>query len=350
MSREMGENFDKQTELANCNFVKTVLMIIVVSYHCLLFWTGNWFVEQPAFSSEVLVMLSQWMNSFHIYGFTLVSGYLFFYLMHEKMKYPKFVPFVFNKSKRLLVPYVFVSAVWVIPFAVYFFKYSGADILQRFALGVSPNQLWFLLMLFGVFAIFYPLSNFFKNHTVYGAIAVALLYGVGIVGQSAIPNVFQIFSACRFVLFFWLGFKMRQFGSQWLRKIPALIWLLADISLFVLLQYVKMPSGMLFTLIYMGLEFLLRIVGALMAFVVLQKLADRLMWKDSKVFGVLSKNAMPVYLFHQQIVYVFLCLLNGMLNPYIHAAVNFVGVMGVSLLLSMLMAKFRWTRFLIGEK
>lgn len=59
---------------------------------------------------------------------------------------------------------------------------------------------------------------------------------------------------------------------------------------------------------------------------------------------------MPVYLFHQQIIYVFISALNGMINPYLHAGINFIGAMSISLLMSTLMMKFKWTRFLIGMK
>lgn len=59
---------------------------------------------------------------------------------------------------------------------------------------------------------------------------------------------------------------------------------------------------------------------------------------------------MPIYLFHQQVIYVCIFLLNGLINPYIHAALNFIVAMIVSLLISIMTMKFKWTKFLIGEK
>jgi len=59
---------------------------------------------------------------------------------------------------------------------------------------------------------------------------------------------------------------------------------------------------------------------------------------------------MQVYLFHQQIIYVFITLLNGIINPYLNAAINFAASLVLSLLISALLMKFRPTRFLIGEK
>ena len=87
-----------------------------------------------------------------------------------------------------------------------------------------------------------------------------------------------------------------------------------------------------------------------MSFLGLQKLADRVRWRNSKLFNFFNINSMTVYLLHQQVVYVFLSLLNGMINPYIHAGINLIGAMAISTLISTLLMKFKWTRFLIGEK
>lgn len=325
-------------------------MLLVVAYHCLVFWTGTWFTENPVFESSKLSFLSLWLNSFHIYGFALISGYIFYFLKCERGKYSSFISFAVNKEKRLLVPYVFVSLIWVIPFAIYFFCFDMSDIIKRYVLGISPNQLWFLLMLFFVFMIFYPLTSFFEKHNVGGALTVLAIYGVGLIGSMVLPNVFQVLKACTYLPLFWLGFKIRQYGSDTLMKIPSLVWITADVLLFIIVQYLSGFDATIIKLLNLGFTFLLHIIGALMAFVVLQKLANRVNWKESKAFTLLSKNSMPVYLFHQQVIYVFISLLNGVINPYIHAGINFIGAMVISLIISTLLMKFKWTRFLIGEK
>lgn len=350
MVREIGKDPDKQIELANCTFVKTVLMLLVVLYHCVVYWTGTWFTGTPVHKSSVLAEVASWMNSFHIYGFTLVSGYLFYYLRYEKGKYGQFLPFMTQKVKRLLIPFVFICFVWVAPINYLFFPFEWKAAIGKFVLGTAPAQLWFLLMLFGVFALFYPISNFVRDRQILGAVLILGIYGVGLAGQIVLPNVFQVFRACMYIPLFWLGFKLRQWGSSCVRKIPAVLWVIAHVCLFLLVRYLSGFTGMIFTLLRLGFDFVLHIVGALMAFTVLQKLADKVNWKNSKVFAFLSKMSMPVYLLHQQVIYVFVYLLNGALNPYVHAAVNFAGAMAVSLLLSAVLMKFRITRTLIGEK
>ena len=93
------------------------------------FWKGTWFtVIDPSELSTGLTLLSDFMNSFHIFAFALASGYLFYYLKIEQGKYEKFQSFLIGKTKRLIVPYVFVCIIWVIPivsFALHFTRKSN---------------------------------------------------------------------------------------------------------------------------------------------------------------------------------------------------------------------------------
>lgn len=101
-----------QKNLDNCIFIKTILMTLVILYHSMIFWGGDWFnVKSVAIQCNVLIYLAQWLNSFHIYGFVLISGYIFEYLKMKRNRYKKFLAFVVNKIKRLLIPYVFVAFV-----------------------------------------------------------------------------------------------------------------------------------------------------------------------------------------------------------------------------------------------
>ena len=59
---------------------------------------------------------------------------------------------------------------------------------------------------------------------------------------------------------------------------------------------------------------------------------------------------MPMYLFHQQIIYFTIMIFNGRVNPYINSLLNFVIAIVLSFGISYFMMKFKVTRFLIGEK
>ena len=135
-----GEYKEKSTELSNCKTIKICLMLLVLIYHSIIFWTGGWFIIEPTQKIRLLGILSFFLGESHIYAFVLVSGYIFAYSIDERGKYKKFGPFFKDKIKKLMVPYVFVLLVWVIPNACFFFHFDAAAILHRFLLGESPNQ------------------------------------------------------------------------------------------------------------------------------------------------------------------------------------------------------------------
>lgn len=66
-------------KLKNCGFFKTILMLLVIAGHACAFWSGNWFTGNPAIQSVGLDAIYSWINSFHIYAFALVSGYIFMF-------------------------------------------------------------------------------------------------------------------------------------------------------------------------------------------------------------------------------------------------------------------------------
>lgn len=341
-------NTDRQSELRSCSFVKTILAIVVVFYHSILFWNGHWFISTPDRQVAALDLLSKWLNTFHIYGFTLVSGYLFYFQKHENGKYASLLPFVKTKAKRLLVPYLAVSVLWAIPFLVLLKGADRSTVFYNYVLGISPNQLWFLLMLFNVFIIAWILSSWLQKHDLLAFAAAIVLYGIGLIGPRFCPNLFQVWSALKYLLFFLIGFKIRQHGSRFLMKIPAVLWVAASIGLFAL--EISLPDNSpMMLLLYAGVSTCCSAVGAVMSFVVLQKAAQKTHAEHCRPLASLGRLSMPIYLLHQQLIYIFIVLLKDVLPPYLHALVNFFGAFTASVLLSALLLKFRPTSILLGE-
>ncbi len=148
-----------------------------------------------------------------------------------------------------------------------------------------------LFMLFEVFIIIWLLSNFVKEHDVISVIIIVIFYCVGIVGQAIIGDVFQVFRACSYLPFFLFGFKIRQHGSSGLLKIPVYIWIIADIILFFIVHWIAFIDNFVFKVLKHGGMFMLHLVGAVMVFVMLQKLAKIIHWKERKLFVFLSRRS-----------------------------------------------------------
>lgn len=131
--------------LENCKFVKTILMFSVLLYHCVIHWRGDWF-GTPKIESEVLNIFTNWLGSFHIYAFALVSGYIFSYKICETSGYSSYKSLIMNKARRLIVPYIFTVIIWVIPIEFLMSSHRGErSFFRSYFLCENPSQLWFLM-------------------------------------------------------------------------------------------------------------------------------------------------------------------------------------------------------------
>lgn len=339
----------KNRTLDNCKYIKGVLMIFVILGHSVAFWTGNWFdVETPAHEAHALKVLCSWLGSFHTYAFVLISGYIFAF----KMKlggYSKYSVLLKNKAKRLLVSYFFVTIIWLIPFQVFLFKRSMQTLRDNYLFCNSPEQLWFLWMLFWIFVIYWPLKNILDQK--WGWILIGVLYCIGVLGYHRFPNYFRIWDALQYMPLFYLGIRIRVNkgdGSE-IKFWHGIVLVMVDIILFVISSRYEESHGVLGKLANAMLPLALHMVGALMIFVVLQYIFEKRV-KAGLIIEALSKYSLPMYLFHQQLIYLTILWLNGKINPYFNAAANFIFAIVGSILISVLLTRWKVTRVLIGER
>lgn len=339
-----------EISIRNCDFCKTLLMILVVFCHSIDFWTGVWFTRNPVFTSKALSIIADFIGNFHIYGFVLISGYIFYYMKFEKNNYKCFRQFIIKKIKRLIIPYAFASLTCAIPAFIYYFDCSIKDILTKYILGIDPAQLWFLLMLFFVFAIFWQLSDIAKNKIFITNLILLLLYALSSFASRIIPNVYQVLTSLQYLVYFYLGFLLRKYQNK-IKNIKYLSLITATIYIILfVIRRIYIDFFSIHILLKFILNYFLHIFGALMSFFMLQHLANIVTFKNCYLFKELGKQSMTIYLFNQQIVYFLISLLNGKINPYLHSIINFIVSIIFSFALSKILRRHKVTRFLIGEK
>lgn len=226
--------------------------------------------------------------------------------------------------------------------------------VKKYLFAVDPSQLWFLWMLFDVFAIVWPIRQIMLKRSIVGWIIAIVLYGIGIAGKLMPPNIFCIWTACQYVSFFFIGMRIRvkqENGERLITTtIPWSVWFVFDLIIFTGEIVISNQSGLMWNVIHIVISFLLHIVGAITAWSVLQALACHVHWEESKGFKLLSQYSMPMYLFHQQIIYFCIYAFNGKMSPWLNATLNFSIAMLCSFIISAILMRFRITRFLIGEK
>lgn len=338
----------RNSALDSCTFIKVILMILVVLYHSSAFWTKSWLdVISVQNDSIFLNVFSRWLNSIHVYGFTLVSGYIFKYMIN-KGKYTNFKIFLNNKLKRLIVPYIFVTTIWVAPISSIIFSLDKKDLFYKYVLCINPSQLWFLWMLFFVFIIARWLRNIINND-IYAALICIVSYSIGLVAGKILPNIFCIWTSFRFLTFFIIGMKINEKLDMKLKNISIYFYIVLHTALFIIVTLIASKTGIIYSLLNLGFTYLMNITGSLMAFYVLRDLSTKFDWQNSKSFNKLSDKTMIIYLFHQQVIYFTIILLNGKIPPLLNMLVNFITAMLISYIISVLLLKNKTTRMLIGE-
>ena len=343
--RKMPENNER---INNCDGIKAILMLSVVLCHSVSFWTGSWFsAYKPTETIGVMSVISGFTGSFHVFAFTLVSGYLFHYLKAELGKYGEYKAFIINKMKRLLIPYYAIGVLWVFPFSCVFFRDTVKENAAGIFLGTNPFQLWFLLMLFWVFLIYWPLSRISAANDVLGLAVSVGLFGVGWAGRHFCPDLFQVWTGCQYVIFFEIGWLIRKYDGRINHKLLGALAFTVHIGLFVGRNYLDIPSKA-----QEILNLVMQAAGAVSAFELLQYPVAKIREnkRTDRFLKILTMFSMPVYLFHQQVIYIVIALMNGRFDPFVTASVSLIGSIAVSVLITLAVTKFKAGRKALGVR
>ena len=250
---------------------------------------------------------------------------------------------------RLLLPYIFVSILWVLPLTSFVVDIDSEYVFNKFVLGKSPAQLWYLLMLLDVFVLFFPLRRLIEKSNIFYLVIPVLFYLGGRFGDISC-NYFQFFTSLRYLSFFAIGhliYKYRKMlftqGKHNLHS-PLILCLLAVMHVVAYILYLQNIPGMK-TLLMMYLNF----GGCITAMSILLYIGEKVN-HENKLMVTLKGNSFAVYLLHQQIIYYTLLFLNGLVCPILHAAINFVVSLIMSLSLSVILRKSKYVRiYLLGE-
>ena len=141
--------------------IKTISLVGVVLFHCMLFYADNpFFPESADFASPVVEFLCNIFDASLIASFVFCSGFLYAYSISYKKR--TLTESIIERAKRLIIPYYLYGAFWVVPLYTFFNintfgRPEGAGYLTGYKfmlLGCFADHLWFLWMLFWVSLIF----------------------------------------------------------------------------------------------------------------------------------------------------------------------------------------------------
>lgn len=336
---------EQKEELTIIGSLKTLMMLLVVLYHCAALWSNaGWFNQAPAMTSAFLPVVTEYLNDIHIYVFTFASGYLFYYTNFIKRNEFHAGTVIKKRFRKLIIPYIIITICWLLPFELIYFQESVLQLLFRFALGTAPRQLWFLLMLFMVNLMFCLWISLIKKKLSL-RLGMIILYGVYIGGAFLIrfnvPDIFQIITSLRYLIFFFFGYALCRDGTTLLKKVNIVVVIILHLTVFALVYYlnhycqhpVRLASVFLTPLISLsGIVVFYKIVGAVKC---RMNRKDQVQ-KQNLIVLLFKKNEFSIYFFHQQWIWVVISLMNyEYISPYCIIVVGFV----VSVVLSVLMSE-----------
>lgn len=341
---------DRTSDLWNCNFCKTILMLVIVLYHSGMFWDDVWTVTAPQ-PYHLLVNFNVWLGSFSIYGFTLVSGYIYCHIRYERGGYDTPHRFLNKKVRRILIPFALTSMFWAAPVDRFLLDFDNESMILSYVLGCSPCQLWFLLMLFWVFVFAYPLSDYFMRRGLESWPVILAIFLCGQILHANFLPYFQICAGMEFLLIFWIGIMFRRYGRNMTTR-NLLTWGIAALILnLVFLYCTKFFRGDSLSdyVVFKSLIWTSAIFGAIMSFMLLIAAGRLMRWQQSAVFRSLNRSSYPIYLIHHQIIYILLVAFSWTLDPLLATFCIFIITTAASWGLSTLLGTSRLGRLATGN-
>ncbi|MCE5345947.1 MAG: acyltransferase [Bacteroidales bacterium] len=344
----------KETTCRHCNH--SYDNYIVARFNAFIYnIRGGWTLPEGIHSVKAYWWVQKITFSFMLEMFVFVSGYLMAYQYIELKKIDKFLPFLYKKIKRLIVPGIFFSILYFIFF--YSFQYVFHATNQIL---IGCGHLWFLPMLFWCF-----IGGYFLIKVKFSEpIKLLSCLCLAVISDALGWLPFQMGNACYYLFFFYFGYyvfinkhQLMQFFSKSKRVITGIIiFLCAFVTLTLLKERIlniesasiitkaiKTCLSQVCTLIYATL-------GVIMMFATVNYFLNKKLSPISRWVVSLSPICFGVYIYQQFILkYLYYqTSLPILLGSYMLPIAGLTITLMTSIVLAKLSRKTRFGRFLIG--
>jgi fucose 4-O-acetylase-like acetyltransferase len=334
----------KEKKLVN---LRALLILIVVFGHSIILYSKSFTMFQTIYKVNFLSVLKlNAINAYQMQLFFSLSGYLFYYTCQ---KHKKYLEFVIDKAKRLLIPFISVVVLYMAPIKMLLnvpgFKegdyfYNCYDILIKLN---NAGHLWFLISLFIIFIIFFTLSKIIKiekKETKYIIVDIVILLITLLISRNVsiikdiIPKT-SIYRAFTYLFWFYLGFCINKYLALGKEDEAYKKWFI---------PYLCLMTGALVVFRLTHTRAIVQLVAALCVVVCLYYIIPS---KTNKVTEYLDRNSMGMFLFHSPLIYISFTLYPN-IHPALMVLINFFGFGFLSSLITELIRKTP-LRIIIGE-
>lgn len=351
----MKNNTKKLNEVV---LIRVFTILVVVLGHSMIVYSSNWSTFEMQIGSSFFDNLKRYIDIFQMPLFIFISGYIYHFNRIEMSKYQNKNRFIKGKFIRLIIPYFSIAILYVIPirFLIDYNGYQGKSFMELLVnnvfLGEDIGHLWFLPSIFTIFVIFYLFERFiFKFPLIMG-----ILFFVGISTLSGFfPAVFFIQKSFNYLLYFYVGFKIRALVQEkediGNTSIIIALFILQFIGVWFSVAIAGQNSAVL-----NGLVLIFNKLGSLSSILFFYLLFNKMSIKkesfaDNKIIKYIDKESFQIYLFHSPIVYIVLYFIQDyIIDPFVVVAGTFLCCILGSILLSKLIEYLAVFNICIGKK
>lgn len=296
------------------NIIKIITVLLVVLAHSTRMYTSAG-AFAPLNQSVALAKITDYIYIFHMPLFIFVSGAVYG-LCIQNGKYEKKLPFIYNKAKRLLIPYFVFGFLYVAPVMCLtglaeqgYFSYCFSGIIMS----LNSRHLWFLPALFIIFIFAAFLRKcLLKSH--YTRALALVLAGIMYILATYVPAELQLRSAFSYLIFFVLGAEFHYYYDKVEAVLVKVRYIAAALPIILLGWFFYCPN--------IFFHFGYKLVGILMIIMFSVLLQKGTNLYQTKFFQGVKDTSMGIYLFHPMIIYLGFYCLGGMDIPPIILSVG----------------------------
>ena len=301
---------------------KTIAILLVVVYHCLLFYgfeSSFWPLSTGAASPGVLILITV-LNACLVPSLILCSGFLFLFSTrnHPRSRWEMFK----NKAKRLIWPYFIYGALWLVPLYTFFdipafgrpFHTDFVSGFMAMCIGVFTDHLWFLWPLFWATLFFIVIRNLLDGKKLIAAGALTVIVAGCIDLFLSNVHYYCIGESGFFFIVFYIGILLCHFNEKvekWNSKVYCIISLASFVAL-ALSYWLNIPD--------VAASYISSIAGALMFYFIFMafsrtSFSDKL--NRSRFYGFCESRSMNIYLLNCPFMQIYFLLLYPLIGTNI---------------------------------
>ncbi|NSB16553.1 acyltransferase family protein [Clostridium beijerinckii] len=339
----MEAHIKNETFMNNLKYLKLIALMLVVLGHSTDIYKGDW-VLTSLHESIFYKWISLYVNSIHMQIFVFVSGAVYAYCRIEKKHYRSYVELLKSKLKRLIIPYIFIGALFMIPIeikaGVSTYNLGYIYSVKNLILGYESGHLWFLMMLFVLFLLYYLLEKIIVRLNF--KIIIIFLFCIQMF-YSRLPRIFLVNKAIYYMFFFYLGYLIYlNLGS--IIKIEGMISkhkvIFLFLGLIIIPILIKLRDNLpqikiVISIFYNLISDLIALIGIIQMYsVVLTVKSLKLYSGIGKCFDYIDRFNFSIYLLHEPIIFLILIKVIN-LNPSSLVMSCFL----ISIIISIIMAE-----------